>query len=164
MTSLLERHKDNALVASIIGNVIMVVATIFCVYLTYHYGSATQDRQVRLDQLARFQASTDAITNVSGQFIAAINDKKNLAPVKVQFNAVLGSQLVQVQELSRLFSNDAEPVKEYEDAIEQLSDAVERTSSVTEMSPWAHSFGRVLDAKTNLSSRLFERLGVKSRS
>lgn len=162
LLNFLTRNSQNASIAATVGSLLALVGSVVSAIVSYHYSIVTQTRQAQLEQLSKFEASTSQIIEAGGQFIDAINTKRDLAPIRVKFSAVLASQLSEVQGVARVFEiSSNKPLKTYEDALIDLNQTLRRTSGPDEMRPWAESFGRTLDSKSELSKVLYELIGVK---
>ena len=123
-------------------------------YLTYSYGKAAQDRQVRLEQISKFDATSMQIIEAAGAFIVAINNEHDLGPSRAKLSAALATQIHDSRSLENTFEGADRIVREYQDAIAELNQIAQKTASANDMRPWTESFGRVLDYKAALSNRL----------
>ncbi|SEI08880.1 hypothetical protein [Tardiphaga sp. OK245] len=161
MFKYLKDNSQNALVAAVLTSVISAVAALVSVYMTYHYSTATQDRQVRLEQISKFDANSSQLIDAGGQFVAAINsNNKDLSGAKVKMRTVVASQLHDSENLRKFFDGRVNKlVTDYQAAISDLNDVAQKTASPMEMRPWAESFGRALDAKASLSTQLYTSVG-----
>jgi hypothetical protein len=161
MPGFLERHSQNALLGTMIASVLALIGSIVSVFVTIHYGNVIQDRQIRLEQVSKFDQSSIQIIEAGGSFISAINDNKSLAPAKDKLSAVLAAQINETDNITKFFGQRAKrKAEQYQSALEELNQVAQKTSGVTEMRPWAESFGRALDAKSILSQELYGQLGI----
>jgi hypothetical protein len=165
MLKYFKENSQNALVAAVLTSIISAFASGWSVYQTYYYATATQDRQVRLEQISKFDNNSSQLIDAGGQFVEAINSSnKDLAGAKVKMRTVVASQLHDSENLRKFFDGRVSKlVTEYQAAISELNDSAQKTSSVIEMRPWTESFGRALDAKATLSGQLYTSVG-KSKS
>jgi hypothetical protein len=160
MFGFIREKSENVSVAAIITSALSAVASIVCVYLTYQYATSTQDRQVRLEQVSKFDTNSSQLIEAGGQFIAAINDNKDLSGAKVKMRTVVASQIHDSENLRKFFDGPvSQLVSDYQSAISELNDVAQKTSNPTEMRPWTESFGRALDAKASLSTQLYSTIG-----
>jgi hypothetical protein len=51
MKGFFERHKDNAMLATVLASMVSLFASGFSVYYTYTAGVMTQDRQAKLEAI-----------------------------------------------------------------------------------------------------------------
>jgi hypothetical protein len=161
----IKEHSQNAILGALIASALALVGSVVSVYMTYHYAIVAQDRQVRLEQLSKFDASSSQIVEAAGSFINAINDNKDLLSAKQKLSAILATQIHDTEGFRILYGKKIDTlVGNYQTAIIELNQAAQKTLSVTEMRPWTESFGRVLDAKTNLIRGLYSEAGVRKRA
>ncbi len=161
MLKYLKDNAQNALVAAVITSIISAGASGWSVYMTYYYSTATQDRQVRLEQISKFDTNSSQLIDAGGQFVAAINsNNKDLNGAKVKMRTVVASQLHDSENLRKFFDVRINKlVTDYQTALSDLNDVAQKTSSPIEMRPWSESFGRALDAKATLSTQLYTSIG-----
>ena len=161
MLKYLKDNSQNALIAAVVTSLISAGATGWSVYMTYSYSTATQDRQVKLEQISKFDGNSSQLIDAGGQFVAAINsNNKDLSAVKVKMRTVVASQLHDSENLRKFFDGRINKlVTDYQTAISDLNDVAQKTSSPMEMRPWVESFGRALDAKASLSTQLYTSIG-----
>jgi hypothetical protein len=161
MLTYFKENAQNALIASVIASVISAASAVGCVYMTYYYSTATQDRQVKLEQISKFDGNSSQLIDAGGQFVAAINsNNKDLSGAKVKMRTVVASQLHDSENLRKFFDGRINKlVTDYQTAISDLNDVAQKTSSATEMRLWVESFGRALDAKASLSTQLYTSVG-----
>lgn len=152
MARFLERHASNAILAAILTSVLAFAGSIVSVYLSYHFATVAQDRQARIEQITKFDAASAQLIEAAGSFINAINGKQDLEPSRLKVRTAVANQISQTEVLRNLFDGDiSKIVGEYQDALSEFNKVAEKTETVTEMRPWAESFGRVLDLKAALS-------------
>jgi oligoendopeptidase F len=162
MSTFLERHSQNAILASIVASVVAIIVAIGSVAFTVHSNKVAQDRQARLEQIAKFDQSTQQIIDAAQSFIYAVNDNKGLDPARSKLKTIVASEIHQTDDISRFFDPRAQKIAEsYQTVLEELSDVSQHTSNVTEMRLWAETFGKVLDTKSVLSTELYSQLGIK---
>jgi hypothetical protein len=161
MSGFLERHSQNALIGSMIASAIALISSVISMCVTVHYTNTAQVRQMRLEQISKFDSSGEKVVEAGGSFIAAVNDHKQLDPAKTNLSAVLATQIQETDNISKFFDgNVRKSAEQYEEALMELNQVAQKTSAITEMRPWAESFGRALDAKLRLSQELYTALGV----
>lgn len=140
---------------------ISVLASFATLGFTIYYGQVTQDRQAKLERIARFDASNVQVLEAGGAFIAAVNAAGDLGGARQKFRVVLAQQLQDADGLRSAFgSTIGREVSAFRQAISDLNTAVQRVSSPEEMRIWTESFGKVLDIRSSLSRELYEALGV----
>ena len=163
-TTFFEKHAQNALIGAIITSILALLTGIVSIWLTVHFNDLAQVRQLRLEQITKFDQSGQQIVEAASAFIVAINDKdsKALGSARLKLNAVLARQAHDTENIARFFDQQAKKAKDYQSALEELSQIAQRTNDVTEMRLWAETFGRVLDSKSNLSRELYTQLGAAS--
>jgi hypothetical protein len=161
MLKYLKDNAQNALIAAIVTALISAATTGWSVYMTFYYATAAQDRQVRLEQISKFDTNSSQLIDAGGQFVAAINaENDDLNGAKMKLRTVVASQLHDSENLRKFFDGHIDAlVNEYQSALSDLNDIAQKTSSPVEMRPWAESFGRALDAKASLSSQLYTSVG-----
>jgi uncharacterized membrane-anchored protein YhcB (DUF1043 family) len=166
MPSFFERHSQNAIAAALLASVIAVVIGVASLYLTVHYNKVSQDRQARLEQVAKFDQSTQQIIDAAQSFVSSINDNnKGLDPAKVKLRTVIASEINETDNITRFLDKSArDRGEQYQTALQELNDVAQKTSGITDMRPWAESFGRVLDNKALLSRELYTELGIDTQS
>lgn len=161
----IERNQSNAVIAAVITAVLALVGSLGQVYLTYYYNTQSQDRQIKIEQISKFDGSSAELISAAGTFINAVNDKKDLEDARKQLSAVLATQIFTTQNLQNFYGNDiGKLIRDYQTAISELNQISQKTGSVTEMRPWTESFGRVLDTRANLSNQLHTTLGSRRAS
>jgi hypothetical protein len=167
MTQFLEKHSQNAIIASLFAGAFSVLVSGFSIYLTVHYNSVSQERQARFEQITKFDQSTQAVIDAGGAFIAAINsdDLKALAAARSKLTTALATQMRETDDITKFFDKKAQRrASQYQSALEELNRVAQKTGGVTEMRPWVESFGHVLDTKSMLSHELYSQLGVTIES
>jgi hypothetical protein len=167
MKEYIEKHRDNAIIAALVVSVLALAGTVLSCYLTYYYNSQSQDRQAKLEQISKFDASSTELVAAAGAFINAINqnDGKELEAVRRKLSQVIASQIYGSQDFTKAYGGDLDDVvRRYQAALAELNNTARGTSSVTDMRPWSESFGRVLDTKATLSDRLYSAMGSRARS
>jgi len=166
LNEFIEKHESNAILAALIASVLALLGTVCSNYLTYYYNNQSQDRQVKLEQISKFDASSVQLVAAAGAFINAINSNNNdLEVARKQLSFVIASQIYTSEDLTRAYGPGVGPVvKEYEAALSDLNQTAQKTSSVTEMRAWSETFGRALDAKAVLTNQLYTAVGSRNRS
>jgi hypothetical protein len=161
----IQKHQSNAILAALVASVLALGGTVLSNYLTYYYNVQSQDRQVKLEKVSRFDASSAELIAAAGVFINAINDSKDLEAARKQLSSVVASQIYNSQDLGAVYGNDVGgTIREYQTALTELNQTSQKTSSATEMRAWSETFGRVLDTKAVLSEQLYGALGSGRRS
>ena len=99
------KHAQNALIGALITSVLALLTGVGSIWLTVHYNDLAQVRQLRLEQITKFDQSGQQIVEAAGAFIAAINEKdsKALAPAKLKLNAILAAQAHDTENIVRFF-------------------------------------------------------------
>ena len=162
MIEFLRKHRDSALVAAILTSIFSVVGSGVSAYYSYQASKITQDRQTRLEQLSKFDASSSQIIETSSAFITAINENKDVEAARQKLGAVLATQIYEVDNITKFYDGKVSKIaKEYQDALIEMNQVAKKTTSVTEMRIWTESFGRVLDVKSVLSKEPYLALGVE---
>lgn len=166
MPSFFEHHAQNAILASIIGSAVAIVVAIGTAVYTVRSNTVAQDRQTRIEQIAKFDQSTQRIIDAAQLFVSSINEHdKGLGPVKLKLRTAVASEINDTGNITRFFDKKAKDQGEqYQAALQEFNDVAQKTSSVVDMRPWAESFGRVLDNKALLSRELYTELGIDARS
>jgi hypothetical protein len=140
MPCFFERHSQNAIAAALVTSVVAVVIGIVSIFLTVHYNNVSQDRQARLEQIAKFDQSTQQIIDAAQSFISAINDNsKGLDPAKIKLRTVIASEINETGNIARFFDQGVKQRAEtYQTVLEELNDVAQKTSGVTDMRLKAH--------------------------
>lgn len=161
LNEFIKKHESNAILAALIASVLALAGTGLSNYLTFYYNGQSQDRQVKLEQISKFDASSVQLVAAAGSFINAINNNnKGLEEAKRQLSSVIASQIYTSEDFARAYGSGVSPiVKEYQAALTDLNRTAQKTSSVTEMRAWSETFGRVLDSKAQLSDGLYAAVG-----
>ena len=161
MLKYFKENAQNALIASVVASVISALSALGCVLVTFHYSTAIQDRQVRLEQISKFDSNNAQLIDAGGDFIAAINaSAKDMNGVRVKMRTIVASQLHDSENLRKFFDGRVNKlVTEYQSAISDLNNVAQNTSAPTDMRLWSESFGRALDAKATLSTQLYMDVG-----
>lgn len=163
LRSLVEKHSQNAIIASVIGSIFAVGISAFSVYESYKFTIVAQSRQAKIEQIAMFSSSTQKIIEAGGIFISSINTNKEIPQAKTKFNSALAEQIAEVEQLKNIFEfNNNDQLSKYEDAVGNLSKYVQETSNPTQMSGWAESFGHVLDLKNGIVHILYSDVDLKN--
>lgn len=166
MFKFIEAHKENAIIASLFAAAISVVVSIVSAYFTIHYNFVAQDRQTRLEQIKLFDQSSQSLIDASGAFIAAINDNdaKGLSAARTKLSAILAAQMNETDSLSKFLAPTAQnKATQYQSALDEFNKIAQKTAQVTDMRPWAESFGRAIDAKNELSREIYTQLGMTTK-
>jgi hypothetical protein len=118
-----ERHHKNAVLASIIASVVAGVIGIGSALYSYHVSMSIQD-QARLEQIGKFDQSTEQISDAAQSFIAAINDNnKGLDPARTKLRIVLASEIIATQNISQFFDKNAKDnTEKYQNTLEEFND------------------------------------------
>ena len=99
-----KENAQNALIASVAASIISAASALGCVYVTFQYSTAIQDRQVRLEQISKFDSNSAQLIDAGGEFIAAINtSNKDMSGVRVKMRTVVASQLHDSENLRKFF-------------------------------------------------------------
>lgn len=147
-------------VIAIAVSLISALTSLYCVHLTYNANVAGQVHQFNIEQVAKFDLSSGEIIDVSSRFISAVNNSGNVSDARSAFNGALAKQLLSVQDLKRELPNQSPNTKAFEDAIGDLKLVTSSASKPEEMRPWAESFGRFLDVRSDLSKSLYKSVGI----
>jgi hypothetical protein len=159
--SWIEKHSQNAIMAALVASALAFAGSVASVVMTYHYGTVSQDRQAKIEQISKFDAAGSQLVEAAGLFINSINAQQDLGPAKLKVRTVVANQIQETEILRNLFGNDLKTtIDEYQSALSEFNQTASRTNDVTAMRPWAESFGRVLDTKSSLSKALSKRLGI----
>jgi hypothetical protein len=154
--------RRDAILAALLTGLIAIAAAAFSGYLSYHYGTVSQDRQVRLDQIAKFDSASSQLIEAAGSFVTAINGHQDLDPSRLKVRIAVANELQQADGLRRIFGGGIDKlVTDYQGALTEFNQVADKTRSVTDMRPWAESFGRVLDVKSDLSKELSVSMGLE---
>ena len=161
MFAYLDEQMRHPAWAAVVASIVPTLASIICVYLTYSYGSMSQNRQAQLETIARFDQSSNHIVDVGSRFLSALNEHKDkeLSESRSAISALAGKQLLETGTLKKLFNDDA-AISEYEDAVQDFSATAQHTKSALDIKPWAESFGRVVDSRAKMTKNLYRRVGV----
>jgi hypothetical protein len=165
MPSFFEKHSQNAIAAALVTSILAAIIGIASIFLTVHYNKITQDRQARLEQVAKFDQSTQQIIDAAQAFISALDDNnKGLDPAKLRLRTVIASEINETENIARFFDKDVKlRAQKYQDSLDEFNDMAQKTSSVTDFRPWSESFGRVLDNKAVLSGKIYTTLGIGTK-
>jgi hypothetical protein len=164
MTSFLEKHSQNAILAAVLTSILAIVTSLGSVFFTYYFTTASQDRQLKIEQVSKFDGTSAQLIDAAGLFIDAINAKQDLATARLKVRTVVATQIQDTETLRKIFDGKIEAlINDYQSALEEFNQVAEKTASVTEMRPWAESFGRVLDTKSTLSHGLSNAIGIVSK-
>src|SRR5580692_7149277 len=88
------------LLAALIGALLPTIASMVCVWLTYSYTSEAQNRQVKIDLVARFDQSSNQIVDAGGMFLISINNNSENIEEARKFIATLsGKQMIEADSL-----------------------------------------------------------------
>jgi len=123
-TTFFEKHAQNALIGAIITSILALLTGIVSIWLTVHFNDLAQVRQLRLEQITKFDQSGQQIVEAASAFIVAINDKdsKALGSARLKLNAVLAGQAHDTENIARFFDQQAKKkAKDYQSALEELS-------------------------------------------
>jgi hypothetical protein len=165
MANFLKRHEQNALLAALIGAAAAILIGIVSIVLTVYFNNETQDRQLRLEQVSKFDASSQQVIDAGASFIAAINNNRGLAPAREKLSAVVAAQIHETDKITKFFDDRVQQrAGRYENALSELNEVAQRTSSAADMRTWTETFGRVLDANSTLSRALYYNMGIKGTS
>jgi hypothetical protein len=161
MRSFLQRHSQDAILAAVLSCALGAAISLVSAYVSYHYTQVGQDRQARLEQVSKFDAASVQIIDAGGSFILVINESKDPVAARQKLRAVIADQIHETESFRKFYGkNVGARIEEYQSALAELNQVAQRTASVTDMRPWAESFGRVLDAKSALSESLYTALGM----
>jgi hypothetical protein len=152
-------HSQNAILAAIVASIIALVGSGISSYYTITYGIASQEKQVKLEALAKFDQSSGKIVQIGGGFISAINDSQDLSKPRSEIRAFAATQIDEAENLRRFFPSTPDLTK-YQTAVSDFSTVAEKTSRPTEMKQWAESFDKVMVSKSMLSKDLYKQLGL----
>lgn len=165
LDAFIQKHQSNAILAAVLASALALGGTVVGNILTYYYNVQTQDRQVRLEQISKFDTSSADLVTAAGAFINAINDNKDLDAARKQVSSVVATQIYTSEDLRRTYGDDvARIIKDYQAALTDLNKTSGRTASATEMRVWSETFGRVLDTKAELSEQIHGNIGSRRRS
>jgi hypothetical protein len=159
----LQKHSQNVMLATIIASAFSVIVTLGNAGFTIYATSASQDRQVRIEQLSKFDSASQALLEAAGVFITAVNTNnvKDIDAARLKVRTVVATQIQDTEVLKKTFNGKvASLVDGYQGALAEFNRNAQQTASVTDMRPWAESFGRVLDSRTALSQALSVSLGL----
>jgi hypothetical protein len=115
---------------------------------------------VKLDQLARFDASSTELVEAAAQFITAINTNRDLPQAREKFSRLLAAQIAASDQLKEIDARQAASIDIYETTISDFNIALKNAASPADMGPWVERFGHMLDTKGALSKRFHSDLGV----
>jgi hypothetical protein len=165
MKQWLKDHSQNMIIAAVVTSVLAAIVSIGSAVVSYELGKMSQDRQAKIEQVSKFESSNGQIIAAGGQFIAAINSNKELDSAKLKLSTVVATQIHESESLRGIFDSKVNAsVTDYQTALLELNSVAQKTTSSVEMRLWAESFGRALDAKSNLSQQLNNAVGIQSNS
>jgi hypothetical protein len=156
ISSFFQKH---GILTAMLTSILSLAGTGYSVFQTSNF----QERQVAIEQISKFDAANSPLVDAAGAFIAAVNASKDVSDARLKIRTVVAGQVQDIQTLRKTFDRDVlRLVDEYQQALLEFVRIADRTSTVTEMRPWAESFGRVLDTRTALSNGMATSLGVGS--
>jgi hypothetical protein len=147
--------------AAVLGGLPAAIVSIICVIITIVNNSSSQNRQVELDLVAKFDQSSNQIVNAGSMFLSAINNSKNLDESKKFIATLSGTQIIETESLKHAFGDVAE-IDSYQNAVKEFQTVASSTRSAEDIKVWAESFGKVVDAKISLTNKLYNKLGMKA--
>jgi hypothetical protein len=151
---------SHPMIAGIVGGLPATIVAVVCVFLTYNNTVASQNRQIQIDLIARFDQSSNQIVDAGTMFLSAITENKDLGPAKKVIASLAGRQLLETQDLLRAFG-DEKKVLTYQDALKEFNTIADGTQSAADIKGWAESFGHVIDAKIALTDSLYKKIGLR---
>lgn len=159
LQKLISAHSQNAILAAVVASFIALVGSGASAYYTIAYGIAAQQKQVKLEALAKFDQSSGKIVEIGGGFISALNDSRDLSKPRSEIRNFAATQIDEAESLRRFFPSTPDLVN-YQNAVSDFSTVAEKTSGPAEMRRWAESFDKVMMSKSILSKDLYKQLGV----
>ncbi len=156
--------SNNALATALITSFVALFTSVTSLYISYHFNVQSQDRQMKLEQVGKFDSSTAELIAAAGGFVSAINDNKNINEARLQLSNVIATQIHQAESIGRFHDREIRNlVVEYQDVSNELNQVAQKTSKVTDMRPWTETFGRMLDVKAKLAAEVHTSLGTQSQ-
>jgi hypothetical protein len=149
------------MLAAFAGALLPTIISVVCVWLTYSYTSESQDRQLKITLVASFDQTSNQIVDAGGMFLASINNNSNNIEEARKIIATLsGKQMLETDSLKNTFGDVGE-IASYQEALKDFRNVAYSTQTAADIKPWAESFGKVIDAKITLTSKLYHQLGIK---
>lgn len=155
----MRNNKDNAVLAAIVAGVVAAVVSLVGSVITYNMNISTQDRQARLEEALRFTQTADRVISAGGDFIAAINDSKDLTPAKERVKNESVSLILESERMKLILHNDT-ALDNYLDAVQQFQRVAQATSSAADIGLWIVSFDKMVDTRGKLSESIYKSLGL----
>ncbi|MGF7051882.1 3-hydroxyisobutyrate dehydrogenase-like beta-hydroxyacid dehydrogenase [Bosea sp. OAE752] len=143
---------NNALAA---GVVVALIASISGSYFSYQATKAVEATKTALEKVVRFESNTKDVIESARDFIAAVNENKDLSSVRSKLVSTLATQVLdsstlRPKERSRL----DQAVKDYQLALADLKRLTDSVRSPVDMPKWIEAFSKVLELKAEVARTL----------
>lgn len=163
MLAFINRMAQSPLYAPIVSGVVSLLISVPSAYLSYHYATVTQDRQIKLEQVFKFDASASQIVEATSDFIAALNTHRDLANSKEKIRNSTTKEILDSEQLRPLFPVTA-LLNDYVQALREFNKISQTTATPSDIRLWTESFDKVIASRDKLSQNLKNaiNIGVKS--
>ncbi|WP_156375670.1 hypothetical protein [Methylobacterium sp. Leaf125] len=151
MLNFLGRHIQSALAVALVGSLIATGTSLYTAYVTFQYQSASQDRQIMVDRVNKFDSSGSEIVEAISTFLKALNARQELSDSKEKFRSVLSQQVQEAESLNTFLGGvQRKRITDYQSAVINFNKQVQSFSNQDDIGNWVENVGRLLDTRRNL--------------
>lgn len=139
--------------AAMAGSIVPTLVSAWAVFYTYSYTSELQLKQAMNELSAKFDEASGDVIDVSIAFIGAINDAKDLTPVKANISQAVARQIANSQKFRK---NEVmrKAVDDYVSALSEFNSITQATKDATDAKLWAEGFDKVVASRETLSQTM----------
>jgi hypothetical protein len=141
----LSQNTSDKIMSSSLDRVIAIASILVSVpsaWLSYHYSTVSQDRQLKIEQIFKFESSSAQIVEAVGDFVAALNARSDLAEAKKRIAASTTNEIDASEHLHSLFPK-VNDIEKYMDALAEFNKVSQSTSSAMDIKPWMESLDKM---------------------
>ncbi len=115
-----------------------------------------------MEQIVRFTTSTDTFLASANGYITALAYNKDAKPLQEQLGAEVNKQFAESEKLKVFFSSPdvARSVARYQDDLINFHRIIGTSKDATSIGIWTAQFGKVNDARIELTEQLKKSAGV----
>lgn len=159
MKNFIEQHKDNAMLGTLFASILSIIISVCGALYTYQTNISIQDRQGKLEAIAAFDQSNNGVIQAVGEFLFAINEKKDTSEAKKKIAQLAAKQSSELARLRILFAK-AKYISIYQENLDEFNKIAQHMSDASEMRAFIEGFDRVNNSKTSALQELYSIIGV----
>ena len=151
---LLNNPFANVIVSAVVG----ALASLSVAFMTL---GPTQDRQMRLERVTEFSATTDDLLLLGASVVTAMNSGADLTAKRVEISDMVTAQILAVEGLLDVFGADVSAeARRYQASLSHFSEETSSLDGPAEIRPWVLAYDGVVNSQKAFKGKLLSQLGI----